>query len=96
MKKSILSLIALFSVAVVSAQSYAKQPDPSVYEVVKYQKPAVEKTEVKEQPTENKDNNAQQVKPNGDRKVETTSGDVKSSSSAVAVNEQKAPARKEK
>jgi len=80
MKKSILSLIALFAVATVSAQSYPKQPDPSVYEVVPYQKPVAAETEVKEQPAENTTETA----PNNDRKTE----EVKSTSS-VAVNEDK-------
>ncbi len=36
MKKILLSLCALFAVSIASAQSYAKQPDPSTYEVVEY------------------------------------------------------------
>ena len=40
MKKIILSLAALFSVAVVSAQSYPKQPDPSVITYIEYKKVA--------------------------------------------------------
>jgi hypothetical protein len=84
MKKSILSLIALFAVATVSAQSYPKQPDPSVYEVVPYQKPVAAETEVKEQPAEN----TTETVPNNDRKTEVTTEEVKSTSS-VAVNEDK-------
>ncbi|KOS07852.1 hypothetical protein AM493_18655 [Flavobacterium akiainvivens] len=34
MKKSLLSLFALFAVSIASAQSYIKQPDPTTYEVV--------------------------------------------------------------
>ncbi len=92
MKKTILSLIALFSVAVVSAQSYAKQPDPTIYEVVKYQKPAAPETEIKEQSMENKADESQ-AQPNADRKTEKTSSEVKSST-AVAVNDEKASAKK--
>lgn len=40
MKKSILSLIAVFTVGIASAQSYSRQPDPKVYNVVRYQKKA--------------------------------------------------------
>lgn len=94
MKKTILSLIALFSVAIVSAQSYAKQPDPTVYEVVKYQKPVTEQSEVKEQPAENKAG-TQEAKPNSDRKAENATTEAKATTTAVAVNEQKAPAKKE-
>lgn len=42
MKKTILSLCALFGFAVASAQSYPRQPDPTIVEVVPYQKPAEE------------------------------------------------------
>ncbi|KGO94324.1 hypothetical protein [Flavobacterium subsaxonicum] len=36
MKKIILSLSALFTIGVASAQSYIKQPDPTTYNVVEY------------------------------------------------------------
>jgi len=36
MKKIILSLSALFTIGVASAQSYIKQPDPTTYNVVQY------------------------------------------------------------
>jgi hypothetical protein len=39
MKKIVLTLPALLIVSLATAQSYAKQPDPSTYEVVEY-KPA--------------------------------------------------------
>lgn len=42
MKKTILSLCALFGFAIASAQSYPRQPDPTIVEVVPYQKPAEE------------------------------------------------------
>ncbi|WP_294820224.1 hypothetical protein [uncultured Flavobacterium sp.] len=92
MKKSILSLIALFSVAAVSAQSYAKQPDPTIYEVVKYEKPAVEQTEIKEQPLENK-TGVSEARPNTERKDETVTAEVKNP--AIAASEQKAQPKKE-
>lgn len=43
MKKIILSLSALFAVSMASAQSYISQPDPTTYEVRKYN--AEKKTE---------------------------------------------------
>jgi hypothetical protein len=36
MKKTLLSLSALFAVSMASAQSYIKQPDPTTYQVVEY------------------------------------------------------------
>ena len=39
MKKSILSVCALFALTAVSAQSYPKQPDPKTVNVVPYEKP---------------------------------------------------------
>ncbi|TRW25146.1 hypothetical protein FMM05_07510 [Flavobacterium zepuense] len=49
MKKIILSLAALFTIGVASAQSYIKQPDPTTYNVVEYKatKKAAPATEVK-------------------------------------------------
>jgi hypothetical protein len=40
MKRNILSLAALFTVAIASAQSYPKQPDPSVVTYIEYKKVA--------------------------------------------------------
>ena len=45
MKKIILPLMLLFMAVTASAQSYAKQPDPVVTNVVTYQKPAQESKE---------------------------------------------------
>ena len=49
MKKIILSLSALFTIGVASAQSYIKQPDPTTYNVVEYKatKKVTPATEVK-------------------------------------------------
>lgn len=89
MKKTILSLSALFAVAVASAQSYPKQPDKTVVEYVSYQKPAAP-AEVKEQAADT-NTNAEQAQPTT-RKNEKTSQEVKSTS--VAVNDEKSSAKK--
>lgn len=47
MKKIVLSLSALFAVSIAAAQSYPKQPDPKVYNVVK-QVPATKAAETDE------------------------------------------------
>lgn len=52
MKKIILSLAAIFTVSIASAQSYSKQPDPKVYNVVRYKKKAAVEQETT---TENKE-----------------------------------------
>ncbi|AWH85171.1 hypothetical protein HYN59_08560 [Flavobacterium album] len=88
MKKTILSLSALFAVAVASAQSYPKQPDKTVVEYVSYQKPV--QAEVKEQPVDAK-TDVQQAQP-GTAKNEKTSQEVKSTT--VAVNDEKSAAKK--
>lgn len=52
MKRNILSLAAFFTAAIASAQSYPKQPDPSVVTYIEYKKVAktqndtIAKTEV--------------------------------------------------
>lgn len=101
MKKTILSLAALLATFAVSAQSYTKQPDPSTYNVVKYQKPAVvEEEKTVEQPSNagNAESRADgvQEKQRNDAKTEATATEATNPSTAVAESRQKAPARKEK
>ncbi|MCW4467359.1 hypothetical protein OGH69_00110 [Flavobacterium sp. MFBS3-15] len=101
MKKIILSLAALFGTLAVSAQSYPKQPDPTIYEVVKYQKPVTEEP-VTEEPAkaENAESKADSVQENTNTgsksETDTNTAAVKTTATAVAVNEKKSPARKEK
>ncbi len=52
MKKIILSLGLLFAAGAASAQSYTAQPDPTIVNVVYYQKPAEEVKEVPEATTQ--------------------------------------------
>ncbi len=92
MKKTILSIVALFAVAAVSAQSYPKQPDKTIVEYTSYEKAAPAKAEVKEQPADTKSNGAQ-AQPARDRKVENTSNELRSST-AVTVNEEKNSSKK--
>lgn len=71
MKKTILSLAALFTVAVASAQSYPKQPDRTVVNYVEYTKEAKVETEATQeqatvettQPEEKKNNDAAAIQP---------------------------------
>jgi hypothetical protein len=102
MKKIILSLATLLGTLAVSAQSYPKQPDPSTYNVVKYQKPVAVEEEKVEAPqpanAENAESRADgvQEKQGSDAKTQSTASEAKNTSAVVAENRQKAPARKEK
>lgn len=88
MKKMLLSVSALFAVTIASAQSYPKQPDPSVVNVVYYKKEAVKEIPKKEETATQQP--AREEKPQSEQEAIRKEDKVKNATrNAVAQNNKK-------